>query len=202
MSPSQRRRKQGGKLSLVSDTQSGWGCAKRCNTATAWPQGCCCCFCCCCVLLCFLKQGDRRRHEQWEGPANGHTNEGMDRHEELDRQYRCAGGLDKWTDKWKTLQTWTKQRTWQADKQVKDRTGVKKQMTWQVDRQVKDWTEVNKVKDLTSGQTSEGQDRCEKAKDLTSGQTSEGLDRGEQSKRLDKWTDKWRTGQRWTDKTV
>ena len=37
--------------------------------------------------------------------ANGHTNEGMDRHEELDRQYRSAGGFDKWTDKRRTGQT-------------------------------------------------------------------------------------------------
>ena len=48
-----------------------------------------------------------------KGWANGHTNEGMDRHEELDRQNRVqedltsdrldrreqSKGLDKWTNK-------------------------------------------------------------------------------------------------------
>ena len=54
-----------------------------------------------------------------KGWANGHTNEGMDRHEELDRQNRVqedltserldrheqSKGIDKWTDKQKTGQT-------------------------------------------------------------------------------------------------
>ena len=147
-------------------------------------------------LLFFLKQGDRRRHEQWEGPGkwthkwrNGQTwrtrqtvqvrwrtwqvdrqvkgwtdvNKAKDltSGQTSERLYRRdqSKGLDKQTNKWRTGQLWTKQRTWQVDRQTKDRTDVKKQRTWQVDWQAKDWTDMNKAKDLTSGQTSEGLDR-------------------------------------------